>query len=73
MQKYEKKMEKRIVVGYGVVKRLVDEGWGSKPTVISALRCQRDTAKARSIRQRAMQLGGVLMKSEHATEKTTTE
>ena len=57
-------MEKRIVVEYGVVKRLVDEGWGSRPTVISALRCQSDTQKARRIRRRALQLGGVVMRTE---------
>ena len=54
-------MEKRIVVEYGVVKRLVDEGWGSRPTVISALRYKSDTQKARRIRRRALQLGGVEM------------
>ncbi len=49
------------MVEYGVVKRLVDEGWGSRPTVISALRYKSDTQKARRIRRRALQLGGVEM------------
>lgn len=55
---------KRIVVEYGVVKRLVDEGYGSKPTVIAALRCKSNTTKACKIRQRALQLGGVVMEAE---------
>ncbi|MBQ0159402.1 MAG: ArsR family transcriptional regulator [Bacteroidales bacterium] len=55
---------KRIVVEYGVVKRLVEEGLGSKPTVIAALRCRSNTCKAQRIRQRALQLGGVVMEAE---------
>lgn len=56
---------KRIVVDWGVTKRLVAEKLGSRPTVISALRFESDTAKAKKIRQRALQLGGVVMTSEN--------
>lgn len=54
---------KRIITDYGVVKRLVAEGFGSKPTVIAALRYRSDTMKARKIRQRALQMGGVVMET----------
>ena len=54
---------KRIDVPYGVVKQLVIEGLGSKPTVIRALRFEIDTMKAKRIRQRAQQLGGVVLTS----------
>ena len=55
---------KRIIVDYGVVKRLVDEGLGSRPTVIAALRLKSNSEKACKIRQRAFQLGGVVMEVE---------
>lgn len=56
---------KRILVDYGVVTRLVNEGYGSRPTVIAALRCRTNTDRAKKIRQRALQLGGVVVESEN--------
>lgn len=64
---------KRIIVDYGVVKRLVAEGLGSKPTVIAALRCRSNTEKACRIRQRALQLGGVVMEAERTAQKERKE
>lgn len=60
---------KRIVTEYGIVKRLVAEGFGSKPTVIAALRYKSDTLKAKRIRQRALQMGGVVMETESARKE----
>lgn len=41
-----------------------EEGYGSYPTIREALNCQSDTEVARKIRQRAFQLGGVVMETE---------
>lgn len=59
---------KRIFVEYGVVTKLVNEGYGSRPTVIAALRCRTNTERAKRIRQRALQLGGVVMETERLRE-----
>lgn len=59
---------KRIFVEYGVVTKLVNEGYGSRPTVIAALRCRTNTERAKQIRQRALQLGGVVMETERLRE-----
>ena len=40
------------------------EGYGSYPTIREALNCQSNTEVARKIRQRALQLGGVVMEAE---------
>lgn len=55
---------KQIIVGYGVVKQLQDELHTSRVTVGAALRLRTNTELARKIRQRAMQLGGVMMEAE---------
>ena len=55
---------KKIIVDYGTRKRLKEEGYGSYPTIQSALDCRTDTAVARKIRQRALQMGGVVMEAE---------
>jgi len=47
---------------------LVNEGYGSRPTVIAALRCRTNTERAKQIRQRALQLGGVVMETERLRE-----
>lgn len=55
---------KQIIVGYGVVKALQAEFGTTRPTVGSALRLRTNTQLACKIRQRALQLGGVMMESE---------
>lgn len=55
---------KRIVVDHGIRKRLMAEGFGSYPTIREALNCQSNTEVARKIRQRALQLGGVVLEAE---------
>lgn len=40
------------------------EGYGSYPTIREALNCRSNTEVARKIRQRALQLGGVVMETE---------
>ena len=55
---------KRIIVDHGTRKRLKEEGYGSYPTIREALNCSSNTEVARKIRQRALQLGGVLMEAE---------
>lgn len=55
---------KRIFTEYGVVKELEKEGYGSRATIASALRYRSNTERARRIRQRALQLGGVVMELE---------
>ena len=68
---------KRIIVDHGTRKRLKEEGYGSYPTIREALNCLSNTEVARKIRQRALQLGGVMMESEKvakaAPEGATTE
>ena len=59
-----KREMKKILVDYGTRKRLKEEGYGSYPTIQSALDCRTDTVVARRIRQRALQLGGVVMETE---------
>ena len=55
---------KRIIVDHGVCKRLQAEGYGSQPTIRRALRCECNSEVACKIRQRAMQLGGVVVETE---------
>ena len=55
---------KIIVVDHGVKKKLMEEGYGSYPTIREALNCRSNTEAARKIRQRALQLGGVVMETE---------
>ena len=55
---------KQIIVGYGVVKQLENELHTSRVTVGAALRLRTNTELARKIRQRALQLGGVVMEAE---------
>lgn len=55
---------KRIIVDHGIRKQLKEEGYGSYPTIREALLCQSNTDVARKIRQRALQLGGVVMETE---------
>lgn len=60
----DKKTMKRIIVDHGTRKRLKEEGYGSYPTIREALNCLSNTEVARKIRQRALQLGGVVMETE---------
>ena len=55
---------KRIIVDHGTRKRLMEEGYGSYPTIREALNCLSNTEVARKIRQRALQLGGLVMETE---------
>lgn len=55
---------KQIIVAYGVVKRLCEECGTNRVTVGQALRLRTHTKKACEIRQRALQLGGVVMETE---------
>ena len=55
---------KIIVVEHGIKKKLMEEGYGSYPTIREALNCQSNTEAARKIRQRALQLGGVVLEAE---------
>ncbi|MBP3762915.1 MAG: hypothetical protein J6I49_03430 [Bacteroidales bacterium] len=55
---------KRIIVDYGICKQLQAEGYGSQPTIRKALRCESNTKVSMRIRQRALQLGGVVMEVE---------
>lgn len=55
---------KQIIVGYGVVRQLCEEFGTSRVTVGAALRLRTHTELACKIRQRALQLGGVLMEAE---------
>lgn len=55
---------KRIIVDHGIRKQLKEEGYGSYPTIREALNCRSNTEAARKIRQRALQLGGVVMETE---------
>ncbi len=57
-------MMKQIIVGYGGVKQLCKEFGTSRVTVGAALRLRTNTELARRIRQRALQLGGVVMVAE---------
>ena len=59
-----KQKMKQIIVGYGVVKQLENELHTSRVTVGAALRLRTNTELARKIRQRALQLGGVVMEAE---------
>ena len=58
---------KQIIVGYGTVRLLCEEFGTSRVTVGSALRLRTHTALACKIRQRALQLGGVMMEAEKVT------
>ncbi len=55
---------KIIIVDHGTRKQLMSEGLGSYPTIREALNCRSNTEVARKIRQRALQLGGVVMAGE---------
>ena len=57
-------MQKLIVTAKGTHKRLRDEFGVSQPTVRDALSFRYNSDLCRSIRQRAMQLGGRLMTEE---------
>lgn len=65
VHKQKTKKMKRIIVDHGTRKRLKDEGYGSYPTIRGALNCLSNTEVAMKIRQRALQLGGVVMETEH--------
>ena len=45
------------------------EGLGSYPTIREALNCRSNTEVARKIRQRALQLGGVVMETERVKKE----
>jgi len=55
---------KQIIVEYGVVRQLCEEFNTSRVTVGAALRLRTHTELACKIRQRALQLGGVMMEAE---------
>ena len=55
---------KQIIVEYGVVRLLCEEFHTSRVTVGAALRLRTNTELACKIRQRALQLGGVMMEAE---------
>ena len=46
-----------------------EEGYGSQPTIRRALRCESNTETSRKIRQRALQLGGVVMEQERVRKE----
>lgn len=46
-----------------------EEGYGSYPTIREALNCRSNTEAARQIRQRALQLGGVMMEAERVRKE----
>ena len=52
---------KRIIIGYGVSKKIMEDIGVTAPTIISALKFKTRTNKAKKIRQRAFQLGGIVM------------
>lgn len=52
---------KRIIIGYGVSKKIMEDIGVTAPTIISALKFKTHTKKAKKIRQRAFQLGGIVM------------
>lgn len=54
---------KRIIIGYGVSKKIMEDIGVTAPTIIAALKYETHTDKAKKIRQRALQLGGVEVKS----------
>ena len=60
---------KQIIVEYGVVRKLCEEFHTSRVTVGSALRLRTNTALACKIRQRALQLGGVMMEAERVRKE----
>ena len=60
---------KQIIVEYGVVRKLCEEFHTSRVTVGAALRLRTNTALACKIRQRAFQLGGVMMEAEHVRKE----
>ncbi len=64
---------KRIVVEYGVVTQMEREGFGSRPTIWSALRYRSNTGKAQRIRKRALQLGGIEMTQQGKEESVCTK
>lgn len=45
------------------------EGFGSYPTIREALNFKSDTMKARRIRQRALQMGGVELETERVRKE----
>ncbi len=60
---------KQIIVEYGVVRKLCEEFHTSRVTVGAALRLRTNTELACKIRQRALQLGGVMMEAEHVRKE----
>lgn len=68
--KIKEKM-KQIIVGYGTVRQLCEEFHTSRVTVGAALRLRTHTALACKIRQRALQLGGVMMEAEKVRKEGT--
>ena len=60
---------KIIIVDHGTKKQLMSEGLGSYPTIREALNCRSNTEVARKIRQRALQLGGVVMETERVKKE----
>ena len=64
LTKYKTTKMKQIIVEYGVVRKLCEEFHTSRVTVGAALRLRTNTVLACKIRQRALQLGGVMMEAE---------
>lgn len=60
---------KQIIVGYGTVRQLCEEFHTSRVTVGSALRLRTNTELACKIRQRALQLGGMMMEAERVRKE----
>lgn len=60
---------KQIIVEYGVVRKLCEEFHTSRVTVGAALRLRTNTTLACKIRQRAFQLGGVMMEAERVRKE----
>lgn len=54
---------RQILVKRGVVKKIMKDVGVTTPTIIAALKYETHTDKAKRIRQRALQLGGVEVKS----------
>lgn len=62
---------KQIIVEYGVVRQLCEEFHTSRVTVGAALRLRTHTELACKIRQRALQLGGVMMEVERVRKEAS--
>ncbi len=54
---------RQILVKRGVMKQIMKDVGVTTPTIIAALKYETHTDKAKRIRQRALQLGGVEVKS----------